>query len=162
MFKSKLNMYCEMRAFICFVEKSVHIFLCMCEWELCEMGDGSHLSIWEPAVPPRLWQPARPPLLSTLPTSSLTLVLSKENNYYQIIFRQVLQSVRKDLFFLSDEIGHMYLGYLGVISFFVHSLGALEMNGWLEMSPWMAVCQGSALVQLTPPNHGYCILLSCL
>jgi len=97
-----------------------------------------------------------------LPTSSLTLVLSKENNYYQIIFRQVLQSVRKNLFFLSDEIGHMYLGYLGVISFFVHSLGALEMNGWLEMSPWMAVCQGSALVQLTPPNHGYCILLSCL
>lgn len=97
-----------------------------------------------------------------LPTSSLTLVLSKENNYYQIIFRQVLQSVRKNLFFLSDEIGHMYLGYLGVISFFLHSLGALEMNGWLEMSPWMAVCQGSALVQLTPPNHGYCILLSCL
>lgn len=96
-----------------------------------------------------------------LPTSSLLLVLSKENNYYQIIFRQVLQSVRKDLFFLSDEIGHMYLSYLGVISFFIHSLGALEMNGWLEMSPWMAVCQCSALVQLTPPNPGYCILLSC-
>lgn len=108
--------------------KNLYIFLCMCEWELCQETGGSSLSRSLRTCYSSCYSVPRGAPGTDAAGVALgilvTLAVWKGNNYYQIIillfhgFGEVLQTVRKDLFFLSDEIGHIYLGYLGVVSFF--------------------------------------------
>jgi len=100
----------------------------MCEWELCQEVGGSSLSHSLRTCYSSCYVVRREALGTGTAGVALgillTLAVWKENNYYEIIillfcgFSEVLQTVRKDLFFLFDEIGHIYLGYLRVVSFF--------------------------------------------
>lgn len=107
--------------------RNLYIFLCMCEWELCREVGGSSLSRSLRTCYSSCYSvPREAPGTSSAGVALsilVTLAVSKENNYQIIIllfhgFGEVLQTVRKDLFFLLDEIGHIYLRYLGVVSFF--------------------------------------------
>lgn len=111
----------------------------MCEWELCREIGGSSLSRSLRTRYSSCYSAPREALGTSTAGVALsilgTLTVLKENNYYQIIillfrgFGEVLQTVRKDLFFLLDEIGHIYLGYLGVVSFFCIALEHQRRTG---------------------------------
>lgn len=137
--------------------KNLYIFLCMCEWELCqEIGGSSSSHSLRTCYSSCYSVPCEALGTSTAGVALsilITLAVSKESNYYQIIillfcgFGEVLQTVRKDLFLVLDEIGHILSWLFGSNFIFLHSPGASEMNGW----PWVAFCQCSTLEQTHNP-----------
>lgn len=117
----------------------------MYEWELCQEIGGSCLSCSLRTCYSSCYSVSLEPLRTSSDGVALsifvTLAISKENNYYQIIillfcgFNVVFQTV----LFLLDEIGHIYLGYWELFHFLAFP--------WSIRDGRVAFCHCSALVQ---------------